>query len=117
MSVGITKIRRVFLTIAICYGLLLICGCAWQRKLLYFPTKIPAGDVAQASERSGLEPWRNAAGEIIGWKLAASAASTGSVLVIHGNGGCALQRGYIAKPIHDAAARKLFKLGEPARIP
>ncbi len=113
MPLGKTKTLRVFLTIAICYGLLLICGCAWQRKLLYFPTKIPAGDVAQASARSGLEPWRNAAGEIIGWKLAASAASTGSVMVIHGNGGCALQRGYIARPIHDAAALDVFILEFP----
>ena len=113
MSPRNANFRRVFLTLAICYGLLLICGCAWQRKLLYFPTKIPDGDVAQASARSGLEPWRNAAGEIIGWKLAASSASTGSVLVIHGNGGCALQRGYFAKPIHDAAALDVFILELP----
>ena len=113
MSLRTTKTLRVFLTIAICYGLLLICGCAWQRKLLYFPTKIPAGDVEQASARSGLEPWRNAAGEIIGWKLAANSTSTGSVLVIHGNGGCALQRGYFAKPIHDAAALDVFILEFP----
>ena len=113
MSLRTTKTLRVFLTIAICYGLLLICGCAWQRKLLYFPTKIPAGDVAQASARSGLEPWRNATGEIIGWKLAANSTSAGSVLVIHGNGGCALQRGYIAKPIHDAAALDVFILEFP----
>ncbi len=113
MSFRQAKLCRVFLTIAICYGLLLICGCAWQRKLLYFPTKISAGDVQQASERSGLDPWRNAAGEIIGWKLVASSSSTGSVLVIHGNGGCALQRGYFAKPIHDAAALDVFILEFP----
>jgi pimeloyl-ACP methyl ester carboxylesterase len=35
------------------------------------------------------------------------------VLVIHGNGGCALQRGYIAKPIHDAAALDVFILEFP----
>ncbi len=103
----------MFLTIVICYGLLLICGCAWQRKLLYFPMKISDGDVAQASARSGLEPWRNAAGEIIGWKLAASSSPTSSVLVIHGNGGCALQRGYIAQPIHDASAIDVFILEFP----
>lgn len=103
----------MFLTIAIVYGLFLICGCAWQRKLLYFPTTISAGDVAQASARSGLEPWRNATGEIIGWKLAASSASTGSVLVVHGNGGCALQRDYIAQPIHDAVAVDVFILEFP----
>lgn len=108
-----TKLRRMLLTIGIVYGLLLVAGCAWQRKLLYFPTKLPAGDVEQASARSGLAPWRNAAGQIIGWKLAASSPATGSVLVMHGNGGCALQRGYFAQPIHDAVSFDVFILEYP----
>lgn len=113
MSPHQAKLRRVLLTLAIFYGLLLICGCAWQRKLLYFPTKISAGDIAQATARSGLNPWRNAAGEIIGWKLAATSSSTGSVLVMHGNAGCAVQRGYFAKPIHEAATLDVFILEFP----
>lgn len=103
----------MLLTIGIVYGLLLVAGCAWQRKLLYFPTKLPAGDVEQASARSGLAPWRNGAGQIIGWKLAASSPTTGSVLVMHGNGGCALQRGYFAQPIHEAGSFDVFILEYP----
>lgn len=103
----------MFLTIVVVYGLFLICGCAWQRKLLYFPTKLPNSDVEQASVRSGLSPWRNAAGQIIGWKLAANAPATASVLVMHGNGGCALQRVYFARPIHDAISCDVFILEYP----
>jgi len=103
----------MLLTIGIVYGLLLVAGCAWQRKLLYFPTKIPAGDVEEASARSGLAPWRNAAGQIIGWKLAAGVPATGSVLVVHGNGGCALHRVYFARPIHEAVSFDVFILEYP----
>lgn len=113
MSAGKTNLRRMLLTIGIGYGLLLVAGCAWQRKLLYFPTRLPAGEVEQASARSGLSPWRNAAGQLIGWKLAASAPATGSVLVVHGNGGCALHRVYFARPIHEAVSFDVFMLEYP----
>jgi pimeloyl-ACP methyl ester carboxylesterase len=113
MTIWKTKLRRMLLTLGIVYGLLLVAGCAWQRQLLYFPTKLPAGEVAAASARSGLAPWRNAAGEIIGWKLAASSPAPGSVLVMHGNGGCALQRVYFARPIHDAVSFDVFILEYP----
>jgi pimeloyl-ACP methyl ester carboxylesterase len=103
----------MLLTLGIVYGLLLVAGCAWQRKLLYFPTQLPAGEVEQASARSGLSPWRNAAGQIIGWKLAANAPATGRVLVVHGNGGCALHRVYFARPIHDAVSFDVFILEYP----
>lgn len=113
MSAEKIKLRRMLLTLGIVYGLVLVAGCAWQRKLLYFPTKIPAGEVEAASLRSGLAPWRNPAGQIIGWKLAASAPATGSVLVMHGNGGCALQRGYFARPLHAVDAFEVFILEYP----
>ncbi len=113
MSAGKINLRRMLLTLGIVYGLLLVAGCAWQRKLLYFPTQLPSGEVEQASARSGLSPWRNAAGQIIGWKLAANAPATGSVLVVHGNGGCALHRVYFARPIHDAVSFDVFILEYP----
>lgn len=103
----------MLLTLGIVYGLLLVAGCAWQRKLLYFPTRLPEGEVEQAATRSGLSPWHNAAGQLIGWKLAANAPAAGSVLVLHGNGGCALHRVYFARPIHDAVSFDVFILEYP----
>jgi hypothetical protein len=105
--------RRILITVAIAYALLCVCGCAWQRKLLYFPTKIPASAVVQAGAEHGFVPWKNSAGQIIGWKIPASGMATGSVLIVHGNAGCAIGRDYLAQPIHDAAAVDVFVLEYP----
>ena len=106
-------IVRVLTSLVIAYLLLCVAGCAWQRRLIYFPTKLDARVVEQMAAKEGFQPWRNKAGEIIGWKLPANGSPTGSVLVVHGNAGCALNRSYIAKPIHDAASRDVYVLEFP----
>jgi pimeloyl-ACP methyl ester carboxylesterase len=95
------------------YLLLCIAGCAWQRRLIYFPTKLDARVAGQMADKEGFQPWHNQAGEIIGWKLPAAGSPTGNVLVVHGNAGCALNRGYIARPIHQAASRDVYLLEYP----
>ncbi len=105
--------RRILITVAIAYVLLCICGCALQRKLLYFPTKIPADVVVQVATEHGFVPWKNASGQIIGWKIPANGTATCSVLVVHGNAGCAVGRDYLAQPIHDAATVDVFVLEYP----
>lgn len=100
-------------TVAIAYFLLCICGCALQRKLLYFPTKIPAAVVVQVATEHGFVPWKNSSGQIIGWRILANGMATGSVLVVHGNAGCAIGRDYLARPIHDAATVDVFVLEYP----
>jgi pimeloyl-ACP methyl ester carboxylesterase len=105
--------RRVLITVAIIYAVFCICGCALQRQLLYFPTKIPADVVETVAKNHGFEPWKNPAGDIIGWKITAKTNSTAIVLVVHGNAGCALGRDYIAQPVHDAAAVDVYVLEYP----
>jgi pimeloyl-ACP methyl ester carboxylesterase len=100
-------------TFAISYVLLCICGCAIQRKLLYFPEKIPADAVVQAAAERGFVPWKNPSGQIIGWKIPASGTAAGSVLIVHGNAGSAIDRSYIAQPIHDAEPVDVFVLEYP----
>jgi hypothetical protein len=63
--------------------------------------------------KEGFQAWRNKAGEIVGWKLPASTPPVGSVLVVHGNAGCAINRGYIVRPIHKAASRDVYVLEYP----
>ena len=104
---------RILITVAIAYVLLCICGCALQRKLLYFPTKVPADLLVQVAAGHGFAPWKNSSGQSIGWKFPASGTATGSVLIVHGNAGCALGRDYIAQPIHDAIAVDVFVLEYP----
>lgn len=85
------------------YALLVLSGCAWQRKLLYHPSRYSLAEEKQFAAEKGFVAWVNPAGEVIGWKFPAAGASTGSVLVVHGNGGSALNRDYFARPIHAAA--------------
>ena len=95
------------------YALLCICGCAFQRRLLYFPTEIPAEAVVPAGAQHGFVPWTNSSGQIIGWKIPAHGTATGSVLIVHGNAGCAIGRDYMAQPVHEAAAVDVFVLEYP----
>lgn len=93
---------------------LCICGCAaQQRRLLYYPTKLPPDVAAQEATHSGFIPWKSVSGQIIGWEIPATGASTGSVLIVHGNAGCAIDRAYLAQPIHEAADVDVFVLEYP----
>ncbi len=103
-----------FLTTAVCvYVLLLIGGCVWQRSLLYFPTRFSLEQAEMLAPQTGMAAWKNSSGEVIGWKIPASGAATGSVLIVHGNAGCALQRGYFAQPIHQASDLDVYVMEYP----
>jgi pimeloyl-ACP methyl ester carboxylesterase len=111
------KFRRSFLRVlqllVIAYLLVVLAALIFQRRLIYFPTKIPADVIESVAAEHGFVPWKNPSGQIIGWKILASGASTGSVLIVHGNAGCALSRDYLAWPIHDAADMDVFVLEYP----
>jgi len=107
-----TPTLRVLITIALIYGLFCVCVFIFQRSLIYFPTKIPADVIESVAKEHGFEPWKNPAGQTIGWKIPASGTAQGSVLIIHGNAGCALSREYIAQPIHAMGA----PVSDPARF-
>ncbi len=101
------------MALAVAYFFLCVCGCALQRKLLFFPTKIPADAVVQAGAEHGFVPWKNNFGQIIGWEIPANGTATGSVLIVHGNAGSAVNRDYLARPIHDAEPVDVFVLEYP----
>ena len=105
--------RHILIALAVCYFFLCACGYALQRKLLYFPTKIPTEAVVQAASEHGFIPWKNNSSQIIGWKIPARSMAVGSVLIVHGNAGCALQRDYLAQPVHEAADVDVFVLEYP----
>jgi len=107
------RIVRLLQLFAIAYLLVALAVLVFQRRLLYFPTKIPAGVVESVAAEHGFAPWKNPAGQIIGWKIPAQGKAVGSVLILHGNAGCALSRDYIAHPVHDAAAVDVFVLEYP----
>ena len=69
--------------------------------------------VEQVAAGHGFVPWRNAAGQIIGWEIPAKGAAAASVLITHGNAGTALSRDYLARPIHDAEPVDVYVLEYP----
>ena len=104
---------QIILTILALYVLLALFVMLVQRKLIYFPSKYPSNVAAGLAQQEGFREWRNQAGELIGWHLPAQSPATGAVLIVHGNAGCAFNRGYIAKPIHAAAAVDVYVLEYP----
>jgi pimeloyl-ACP methyl ester carboxylesterase len=108
-----TNFRRVLATLLIIYAGLCLFVFATQRRLIYFPTRLSSSAAERAAAEQGFTAWRNAGGQIIGWKLGANSSPTGSVLVVHGNAGSAVDRDYLARPIHNAAPVDVFILEYP----
>jgi hypothetical protein len=75
------------------YGLLCLLVLAFQRRLMYFPDRAREPEALRVARGSGLQPWRDSAGSLIGWRAQRPAASS-RVLVLHGNAGSGLDRGY-----------------------
>jgi len=100
-------------TLAFFYLVLVALVAVFQRRLMYFPRCFASklGEILAAQE--GFKGWRNGGGELVGWKLSAAGNTIGSVLILHGNAGCALDRGYLASPIHEAAPLDVYLLEYP----
>ncbi|HTY89490.1 MAG TPA: alpha/beta hydrolase [Candidatus Acidoferrum sp.] len=107
----------MLLTLVIGYGSLVLAVAVFQRRLIYFPRTIPPALAEAAAAETGFVPWRNASGQIIGWKLPAHSPPSASVLIVHGNAGCAIDRGYLAGPIHEAAPVDVYVLEYPGYGP
>lgn len=73
------------------------CGLVAIRQddMLYFPTRLTGRVALTMAARDGLEPWRDASGQIVGWRRP-NAGAAARLVVFHGNAGCALDRGYYA---------------------
>jgi pimeloyl-ACP methyl ester carboxylesterase len=107
------RLFRVLIPIIIAYVLLCLVVLLFQRWLLFMPTRIPAGIIAQVAAEGGFIPWTNSAGLIIGWRIPAQGDTQGSVLIVHGNAGCAATRDYLARPIHEAEPVDVYVLEYP----
>lgn len=74
---------------------LLLIGC--QRKMVYYPSHESEERLLQGAQAKKISAWRNANGELIGWKASVPRNASGgnAVVVFHGNAGYALHRDYI----------------------
>lgn len=77
-------------------------GC--QRHLIYFPHKAAETELRAQAAATGLKPWVAADGQLIGWRGETATGATppaARLLVVHGNAGSAVHRGYF---VHAFAA-------------
>jgi len=107
------RVLIVLLTLLIAYVLLVLLVMVFQRRLIYFPTRFSLQLAETLASKEGFQPWTNRTGEVIGWHLPSRETPAGSVLIIHGNAGCAIDRTYLAKPIHDASLVDVYLLEYP----
>ena len=93
----------MILLFAILYLLIVAAVYCFQRRLLYFPAHIPNSTAALVAKNCGFEPWQNSIGEIIGWKyISKNPGPRNSVLITHGNAGCAIHRIDLALALNQA---------------
>jgi len=95
---------RVLATVAAASALLLAAAWLGQRRLIYFPSRYDLASVHVVAAARGLAPWEPA-GAFLGWRAERHGA-LGTLLVLHGNAGSALDRVYFV----DAFARALPEL-------
>lgn len=107
------RLPRMLATILAIYVVFAALVALMQRRMLFVPTRLEVATAEVLAARVGFEAWRSQEGELIGWRLPASGEALGSVLVLHGNAGCALDRGYLAQPIHALGALDVHVLEYP----
>jgi len=89
ISVG----RVVLSAVLIVTGIYLICLIGLtlaQRRLMYFPCQTPGADLQAAADKAGFKRWEHSRHELIGWfRNSRNGEAQRSILLLHGNAGCA----------------------------
>ena len=73
---------------------------ALQRQLIFFPQTAAEPALLHEADRIGLQPWRDRAGALIGWRAPGREGAGARMLVLHGNAGYALHRLYYVQGLH-----------------
>ena len=85
-----------------------------QRWFIYVPPTYTSRHMDRLARKANLERWTNSAGESIGMKrLSPRQPAEGSVLILYGNGSCAVNCAHYADDIQNVAALDVFILEYP----
>lgn len=85
-----------------------------QRKFLYHPTNGTKEELTPAAAGFGYQPWTNSSGQYIGWKqIAKGAGAQKQLLIVHGNGGCAVNRVRYANGLQSVEMWDIYILEYP----
>jgi hypothetical protein len=108
------RLVRWFAILTLPY-VLFCAGCAtFQRKLIYFPPIFNRATADQIGASEHLERWNSTAGDALGWKrLAPGQPARGKILLLHGNGGAAVECSHYADIIQAAADLDMFIVEYP----
>jgi pimeloyl-ACP methyl ester carboxylesterase len=82
----------ILLGAVLLYAAICLLAFLFQRRLVYFPDRYPERAALAAAGRLGLAPWRDARGEIVGWRTPPASRKMARLLVMHGNAGSAIDR-------------------------
>ena len=108
------KLLIVICSLAGAYLLLAILLALGQRKLLYQPTRFAPGSLDKVAMGHGLRPWTNSEAQRIGWhRPAADPVAAGTVLIVHGNAGSAIDRLDFVDGLQGAAPFHVYVLEYP----
>jgi pimeloyl-ACP methyl ester carboxylesterase len=91
---------RVALAVALGGAVSLALAWLGQRRLLYFPTRYELAAAEAAAAGRGLRAWAPS-GAFLGWR-AERPGARGTLVVLHGNAGSALDRTYFARAFAEA---------------
>lgn len=101
-------LARAAVALAIAVVALAAIAFLAQRGLLYFPARYALEPAEREARRLGLEPWRDARGGLVGWRAPhPGGRAVARVLVLHGNAGSALDRGYLRDVLQAAGVPPL----------
>lgn len=93
-------------------GLLLLLAVG-QRTLIYLPSRAPESELIAIARSERLAPWRNLAGEIIGWhrpRLAGQEPAANRLILFHGNAGYALHRTHFIDGLESLDGGRLWQV-------
>lgn len=107
---------RIAITVGVIYALFAVFVFFRQRQMLYFPEQGGLADFVARAKSGGLEPWYAPGDRFIGWKHCADSNGP-QALVVHGNGGCAADRGNYVDGLQAAGIRNVYVLEYPGYGP
>jgi pimeloyl-ACP methyl ester carboxylesterase len=98
----VSRLLGLLLVLGAVAGLLGVLLWLGQRRLLYFPERADRRSAEARARGLGLEPWTDG-DELVGWRERPRAdAPRARLLVLHGNAGSALDRGYFLEAFRSA---------------
>jgi len=100
---------RIFTAVSIAYvGFVGILYMA-QGKLIYLASRAPEEAMLRKAATLRIEPWRDAGGELLGWRRPNPQAAN-RILVFHGNAGLALLRSHFIEALQGLDAGRTWEV-------